>query len=92
MDFSDALKFCKQGSKISRSAWGGKRKGTFVVFCTGYPDGIPANKNASESLGVPEGELIFPKPYFMICNAERHQLPWTPTQQDLVIEDWWVFD
>lgn len=91
MDFSDALKSCRNGAKISRSAWGGKRGGTFVVYCTGYPEGVPANKNASEALGIPEGEILYPDPYFMISDAKRHQTPWLPTQKDLLAEDWWVF-
>ena len=92
MDFGDALKFCKDhGAKISRSDWGGKKGGSFVVYCAGYPEGVPANKNASESLGIQEGQVIYVDPYLVYCSSTGRQVPWDPTQYDLLADDWWVF-
>ena len=45
MDFSEALKYCKVGKKITRTGWNGK--GMFVVYQKGYPDGIPCNEYTS---------------------------------------------
>jgi len=90
MDFSEALKACKGGSKIARSGWNGK--GMFVVFQKGYPDGIPINKNTAEALGSPEGSVMRFLPYLMLKAADETPscVPWLISQTDALASDWEV--
>jgi hypothetical protein len=86
MDFSEALKFCKNGHKISREGWNGP--GQFVVLQKGYPDGIPINANTAEATGIPEGTEMKFAPYLMMLNAQGIFVPWLASQGDLLANDW----
>lgn len=90
MDFSEALKACKAGSKIARSGWNGK--GMFVVLQKGYPDGIAINKNTAEALDAPEGAIMRFLPYLMMKTADANPtfVPWLISQTDALASDWSV--
>lgn len=90
MDFSAALKLAKAGRKISRMGWNGA--GQYVVAQRGYPDGVPANANTSEALGVPLGTQLVFNPYLMIRTVDGSFAPWLASQGDLFAADWveWV--
>jgi hypothetical protein len=86
MDFSDALRQCKNGSKISRSGWNGP--GQYVVYQAGYPDGIGINANTARATGEPEGTVFRFLPYLMMRNAQGDFVPWLASQSDLLADDW----
>ena len=86
LSFSDALVALKQGQKLSRDNWNAPNQ--YIVLQKGYPDGIAINKNTSEAIGVPEGEVRRFLPYFMICTAQGDFVPWLVSQTDLLADDW----
>ena len=97
MKFSQALDACREGKKISRAGWNGRKLGkvAFIVYQKGYPDGIAINKNTSEALGIAEGTNCIFEPYLMLAvHAEEQPTykcrPWTPDQRDQLAEDWEV--
>jgi Protein of unknown function (DUF2829) len=86
MDFSDALKACKTGSKIARAGWNGSNM--YVVLYKGYPDGIPINMNTAIATGIPVGTVCKFLPYLMMFTATREFVPWLISQTDALAEDW----
>ena len=86
MDFSDALRQCKAGYRISRSGWNGNDM--YVVHQKGYPDGIAINANTAEATGIPQGTVRRFLPYLMFCTAQGDFVPWLASQTDLLAEDW----
>ena len=100
--FAEALGRLLEGKRVARAGWNGWSTGkTFaVVRQKGYPDGIEINANTSEALGLPEKTLVKFAPYLMLCvgtlptgegdaaPVDRTCLPWTPSQQDQLAEDW----
>lgn len=88
MSFSLALEFLKKGYKMLRAGWNGKRM--YIVLQAGYPEGIVANKNTQEVLGVPEGTVVKVRPYLMMVDAQGMLVPWLASQTDLLTDDWEV--
>jgi hypothetical protein len=86
MDFSDALRECKNGSRITRTGWNGP--GQYVVHQEGYPDGIAINANTSKATGIPQGTVEKFAPYLMMRNAQGVFVPWLASQGDLLADDW----
>lgn len=86
MDFSDALRAAKNGSKITRDGWNGP--GQWVVAQKGYPKGIPLNANTAQATGLPEGTVAVFVPYLMIRTVDGAFAPWLASQGDLFAEDW----
>lgn len=83
--FSKALEDLKAGGRVSRPVWG---KGTYVVLQKGYPDGIAINANTAEATGEPEGTVCRFRPYLMVKLADGTFLPFIPTLDHLLAEDW----
>lgn len=86
MDFSDALKACRKGNHITRASW--NDPGQYVFQQEGYPGGIELNQNTAKATGIPKGTIRKFAPYLMLCNAQGVFVPWTPTQDDLLDDDW----
>lgn len=83
--FSWALDALKAGKRVSRPVWG---RDTYVVLQKGYPDGIPINKNTAEVTGEPEGTVMVFRPYLLVKLADGTFLPFIPTLDHLLAEDW----
>lgn len=88
MDFSDALRQCTDGNKITRTGW--NAPGQYVVHQKGYPDGIAINANTAQATGIPQGTVEKFAPYLMIRNAQGVFVPWLASQGDLLADDWEV--
>lgn len=86
MNFSNALDLLKDGKKIARKNWNGKRM--YLVFQKGYPNGIPINANTAGATGIPEGTICRFRPYIMMFTAQRDFVPWVASQSDLLEDDW----
>jgi hypothetical protein len=86
VDFSDALRQCKNGNGIQRAGWNGKDM--YVVYQPGYPDGIGINANTARATGLPEGTVCKFLPYLMLRTAQGDFVPWLASQTDLLADDW----
>ena len=90
MSFGLAIEAAKMGMKIARKGWNGK--GMWVVYRTGYPDGIPCNKNTADAVGIPEGSLFKVRPYLqMKCVDDSFQM-WLASQSDILADDWYIVE
>lgn len=90
MSFGLAIEAAKKGKKISRSGWNGK--GMYVIYRTGYPEGIPCNKNTADAVGIPEGTLFKVRPYLqMKCVDDTFQM-WLASQSDILADDWFIVE
>lgn len=87
MDFSDALREIKAGSKVTRDGWNGP--GQWVAMSPGFelgPDRVYSEpiRDAIVAAGEP-GTFL---PYLMMCNAQGAYVPWLASQGDLLATDW----
>lgn len=90
MSFGLAIEAAKMGKKIARAGWNGK--GMWVIYRTGYPDGIPCNKNTADAVGIPEGTLFKVRPYLqMKCVDDSFQM-WLASQSDILADDWYIVE
>ena len=90
MNFGLAVEAAKQGKKITRRGWNGK--GMWVIYRSGYPKGIPCNKNTADAVGIPEGTLFKVRPYLqMKCADDTFQM-WLASQSDILAEDWEIVE
>lgn len=87
MDFSAALLACKAGSRITRSGRGWA--GQWMALSPGFD--LPADRIFSapikESVGGDTGRFA---PYLMVRTAQGAFVPWVPSQDDLLADDWGV--
>ena len=86
MDFGEALKALKAGTRVARSGWNGP--GMFVVYQKGYPDGIPINANTAQATGIPQGTVCRFRPYLMMKTVNNEFVPWVISQTDALADDW----
>ena len=90
LPFGLAIEAAKMGKKIARAGWNGK--GMWVIYRTGYPDGIPCNKNTADAVGIPEGTLFKVRPYLqMKCVDDSFQM-WLASQSDILADDWYIVE
>lgn len=90
MNFGLAIEAAKKGARITRRGWNGK--GMWVVYRTGYPEGIPCNKNTAEALGIPEGELFRVRPYLQMKCVDGSFQMWLASQSDILADDWEIVE
>lgn len=90
MNFGLAIEAAKKGAKITRRGWNGK--GMWVVYRTGYPDGIPCNKNTADAVGIPEGSLFKVRPYLQMKCVDGSFQMWLASQSDILADDWEVVE
>ena len=80
----------KKGAKITRRGWNGK--GMWVIYRTGYPDGIPCNKNTAEAVGIPEGSLFKVRRYLQMKCVDGSFQMWLASQSDILADDWEIIE
>ena len=91
LTFGDALIALKDGKKVARTGWNGK--GMFIFRQKRYPEGIAANKNTAEALGVKKGTQIKVTPYLMMKAADGTLITgWLASQTDILAEDWTILN
>lgn len=90
MNFGLAIEAAKKGAKITRRGWNGK--GMWVVYRTGYPEGIPCNKNTAEAVGIPEGTLFRVRPYLQMKCVDGSFQMWLASQSDILADDWEIVE
>jgi len=83
MNFSDALEHLKDGGKIARTGWNGKKMFLFLV------PGSVFRVNRKPLLGIyPEGTEIVYQPHIDMRTATGTIVPWSASQSDLLADDW----
>lgn len=102
MFFHEALKECREGKRIGRAGWNGRKLGkvAFIVYQKAYPNGIGINANTAEALKLPEGTICAFEHYLMLvvdcsdshATAKFNCRPWTPDQRDQLAEDWEIIE
>ncbi len=90
MNFGLAIEAAKKGAKITRRGWNGK--GMWVVYRTGYPEGIPCNKNTADAVGIPEGSLFKVQPYLQMKCVDGSFQMWLASQSDILADDWEIVE
>lgn len=83
-DFSDALKWLKQGKPVCRAGWNGK--GQYVILIPGEH----LAKSAGYGFGELVGEFSFGN-VLALKNAQNVMQPgWVPSMGDLMASDWQI--
>lgn len=81
--FSSALLFLKEGRRVARTGWNGK--GMFIFLVPGSTFIV----NRPPLLGIfPEGTEVNYHGHIDIRSADGMISPWTPSQADMLAEDW----
>ena len=95
MNFGQAIRVMKKGSKVARNGWNGK--GMFIVYME--PLNLPAfstqgtekkvNDRTAKWIGKDTPLEVLP--YFAMYTADGKWLPgWLASQTDMLAEDWMV--
>lgn len=87
MDFGDAIRALKAGSKVARSGWNGK--GMFLYF---VPEGQYPARTAVAKKEWGEDALVPYQPYIAMKTVQRSVVPWLASQTDMLADDWEVID
>lgn len=90
MNFGLAVEAAKMGKRIARRGWNGE--GMWVIYRTGYPDGIPCNKNTADAVGIPEGTLFKVRPYLQMKCVDGSFQMWLASQTDMLADDWYIVE
>ncbi len=87
MDFGMAIAALKNGKKVAREGWNGKRMFLFLV------PGSTFRVSRPPLLGIyPEGTEINYSPHIDMVTADGHVVPWLASQTDVLADDWVVID
>lgn len=86
MTFGLALEAMKEGKKASRAGWNAKGMFVYIVSAGIYPAKMSAIKGYFDEDQVPYGTYIAMK------TAKKDVMPWTPSQCDVLAEDWCLVD
>jgi len=83
MNFGTALEMLKNGGRVARDGWNGKRVFLFLV------PGSTFTVNRAPLLGIyPEGTVINYQPHIDMKTANDTIVPWLGSQSDLLADDW----
>lgn len=80
MDFGDAIKAMKNGSKVQREGWNGKNQYIELAMCISY-------KNADGKMINAEHEAIG-NCAIAFVGTSGVQLGWLASQADMLAKDW----
>ncbi len=87
MNFSEALQHIKEGKRVARMGWNGKRMFLFLV------PGSTFKVNRPPLLGIyPEGTEINYHAHIDMRTADGKIVPWLASQTDLLADDWSIVD
>lgn len=73
MDFGQALNKIKEGKRVARSGWNGKGMWLMIIDNATYPYYEFRYEIA---------------PFIVMVTVDRKFVPWTPSQTDVMAEDW----
>lgn len=84
MDFGDAIKLLKQGKKLQREGWNGKKQYIELAANISY-------KNTEGQLINAEHDAIGNKAIAFV-GTSGVQLGWLASQADMLAEDWRIIE
>lgn len=84
MDFGDAIKLLKQGKKLQREGWNGKKQ--YIELATNI-----SFKNTEDEIINAEHKAIGNKAIAFV-GTSGVQLGWLASQADMLAEDWRIIE
>lgn len=84
MDFGDAIKLLKQGKKLQREGWNGKKQ--YIELATNI-----SYKNTEDEIINVEHKAIGNKAIAFV-GTSGVQLGWLASQADMLSEDWRIIE
>lgn len=84
MNFGEAIKAAKNGARIQRMGWNGKKQYVELAACISY-------KNAAGELVNCEHEAIGNRA-FAFVGSSGVQMGWLASQADMLAEDWKIVE
>jgi hypothetical protein len=84
------LEHVKGGRRVTHRSWG--ERGTFVCLNKGAPEGAPIGGSLAKAIGMPEKTIRKVAPYLMLHTAMGYCVPYTPSQAELLSNDWALVD
>lgn len=84
-DFGTAVRFLKEGKKVSRVGWNGK--GMFVFYVPANKYHASGNKNGT-LLGHFPDDMVPYRDYIAMKTVNDEIVPWVASQSDVLAEDW----
>ena len=84
MDFGDAIKLLKQGKKLQREGWNGKKQ--YIELATNI-----SYKNTEDEIINAEHKAIGNKAIAFV-GTSGVQLGWLASQADMLAEDWRIIE
>lgn len=85
MNFGKAIEALKQGKKVTRKGWNGKKMFLYYV-----PEGLyPARTDAAKSIDDENGKVQY-GPYIAMKTAQGNVVPWLASQTDMLSDDWQI--
>ncbi len=84
MDFGDAIKLLKQGKKLQREGWNGKKQ--YIELATNI-----SYKNTEDEIINVEHKAIGNKAIAFV-GTSGVQLGWLASQADMLAEDWRIVE
>lgn len=84
MNFGEAIKAAKNGARIQRMGWNGKKQYVELAACISY-------KNAAGELVNCEHEAIGNRA-FAFVGSSGVQMGWLASQADMLAEDWKILE
>ena len=89
MNFGEALIALKAGRAIARSAWkGGTGRDAFLLLIPGSTFEVSEGRPMAAHFSP--GTKVSYHGHIDMKTASGYVMPWTPTQADLLEEDWMV--
>lgn len=85
MDFSEALRWLKEGGAVARQGWNGK--GMFLYLVPAPEKGYPAQTGVAKAY-FGDQALVPYGGYIAMKTATGEVVPWLASQTDVLAEDW----
>jgi hypothetical protein len=86
MPFEEALMLVKMGHRVARSGWNAKGMFVYLVGPNSYSAQAPTIK------GYFDGDMVPYGAYMAMKTAKDNVMPWTPSQCDILADDWCLVD
>lgn len=85
MNFGEAIEALKQGKKVTRKGWNGKKMFLYYVPSGRYD----AMTDAAKTIADKDGKVDY-GPYIAMKTAQGNVVPWLASQTDMLGEDWMI--
>lgn len=86
-DFGEAIRFLKDGGKVSRLGWNGSGMYAYYVPANSYP---AKTEIAKKQFG--ENSLVPYRAYLALKTAQNDVATWNPSTSDCLAEDWFAVE